>query len=49
MIEAVAARELDRAEEFMEKFGITKAYGSYEELAEDGNVGMWILNCGNVP
>ena len=32
---AVASRDLHRAEEFANRFGIDKAYGSYEELAED--------------
>lgn len=35
---AVAARDLGRAEKFAQKFGITKAYGSYLELAQDSNV-----------
>ncbi|XP_005412980.1 PREDICTED: trans-1,2-dihydrobenzene-1,2-diol dehydrogenase [Chinchilla lanigera] len=35
---AVAARELSRAREFAQKHGIPRAYGSYQELAEDPNV-----------
>lgn len=35
---AVAARDLGRAKEFAEKFGVKKAYGSYLELAQDPNV-----------
>lgn len=35
---AVAARDLNRAEEFAQKYNIPKAYGSYEELAKDPNV-----------
>ncbi|GAB1292077.1 Trans-1,2-dihydrobenzene-1,2-diol dehydrogenase [Apodemus speciosus] len=35
---AVAARDLNRAEEFARKHNIPKAYGSYEELAKDPNV-----------
>lgn len=35
---AVASRDLERAKAFAEKFGIPKAYGSYEELAEDPDV-----------
>lgn len=35
---AVAAREEDRAKAFAEKYGISKAYGSYEELAADPEV-----------
>lgn len=36
---AVAARDLSRAKEFALKHDIPKAYGSYEELAKDPNVG----------
>ncbi|KAM6153887.1 trans-1,2-dihydrobenzene-1,2-diol dehydrogenase [Erethizon dorsatum] len=35
---AVAARELSRAREFARKYGVPRAYGSYEELAKDPNV-----------
>lgn len=35
---AVAARDLGRSQEFAERFGIPKAYGSYSELAQDPNV-----------
>ena len=35
---AVASRDLGRAKAFAEKFGIPKAYGSYEELAKDPDV-----------
>ena len=35
---AVAARELDRAQEFAEKYGFEKAYGSYEEMLADEKV-----------
>lgn len=38
---AVAARDLSRAKEFARKHDIPKAYGSYEELAKDPNVGEW--------
>ena len=38
-IAAVAARQLDRAQQFADKFGIPQAYGSYEELAKDPNIG----------
>uniref|UniRef100_A0A2K6JMR7 Dihydrodiol dehydrogenase n=2 Tax=Rhinopithecus TaxID=542827 RepID=A0A2K6JMR7_RHIBE len=37
---AVAARDLSRAKEFAQKHDIPKAYGSYEELAKDPNVGV---------
>lgn len=35
---AVAARDVSRAEDFANRFGISKAYGSYLELAKDPNV-----------
>lgn len=35
---AVASRSLERAKAFAEKFGVEKAYGSYEELAKDPDV-----------
>lgn len=35
---AVAARDLQRAQGFAEKYGFEKAYGSYEEMAEDPEV-----------
>ena len=35
---AIAARDLDRAEAFAEKWGFEKAYGSYEELVTDPEV-----------
>ncbi|WP_461206378.1 Gfo/Idh/MocA family protein [Clostridium sp. DL1XJH146] len=37
-IYAVASRSLDRAKEFGDKFGITKCYGSYDELINDDEV-----------
>jgi len=37
-IYAVAARSLDKAREFADKHGIEKAYGSYDELLNDGEV-----------
>lgn len=37
-IVAVAARDVNRAGEFAQRFGIPSAYGSYEELANDPNV-----------
>lgn len=39
---AVAARDLSRAQQFAKTHKITKAYGSYKELAEDKNVGMFV-------
>lgn len=35
---AVAARDVDRADEFAKRFDISKAYGSYLELAQDCDV-----------
>ena len=35
---AVAAREYERAQVFADKFGFTKAYGSYVDMLEDPNV-----------
>lgn len=38
-VAAVAARDLGRAQDFARRFGIPRAYGSYEELAEDPDLG----------
>ncbi len=38
---AVAARDLKKAQEFVKKFDIPNAYGSYQELAQDPNVGQY--------
>ena len=35
---AIAGRNMEKAEEFKEKYGFQKAYGSYEELIEDPEV-----------
>lgn len=35
---AVASRDLERGKAFAEKFGVTKVYGSYEEMLEDKEV-----------
>ena len=35
---AVAARDISRAEEFAQRYGIEKSYGSYQDLYEDPNV-----------
>ena len=40
LIEAVASRDKAKAEEFASRFGVEKAYGSYEELYEDSNVDL---------
>jgi predicted dehydrogenase len=37
---AVAARDIDRAKVFAEKYGIKKAYGSYEEMVDDPEVDL---------
>lgn len=37
---AVASRDLAKAQEFARKYGFTKAYGSYEELADDPQVDL---------
>lgn len=37
---AVGARDLTRAQEFAELYGIPKAYGDYETLAKDPDIGM---------
>lgn len=38
-IAVIASRSLERAKEFAGKHGIPKAYGGYEELASDPDVG----------
>lgn len=37
---AVAARQLEKAQKFAAEHGFTKAYGSYEELADDPQVNL---------
>ena len=37
-IVAVAGRSLERAKEFAARFSVAKAYGSYEQLAQDSDV-----------
>ncbi|OWK50030.1 Trans-1,2-dihydrobenzene-1,2-diol dehydrogenase [Lonchura striata] len=37
-VAAVAARDLGRAQAFARRFGVPRAYGSYEELAEDPDI-----------
>ena len=37
-IKAVAARSIERSKEFAEKFGIERAYGSYDELFQDNDI-----------
>lgn len=38
-IAVIASRSLERAKEFAKRHGIPKAYGSYEELANDPDIG----------
>lgn len=38
-IAAIASRSLERAKEFAKRHGIPKAYSSYEELANDPDIG----------
>lgn len=37
---AVASRDIKKAEDFKEKWGFEKAYGSYEELAKDSEIDL---------
>src|SRR5258708_24709616 len=37
-VSAIASRDKERAESVAQKFGIAKAYGSYEELLKDPDV-----------
>ena len=37
---AVASRSLERAQAFADKWGFEKAYGSYEELAQDSEADL---------
>ena len=37
---AVASRDLKRSQEFAKKFNIPKAYGSYEEISRDKDLGL---------
>ena len=43
-VEAVAARDLSKAREFAERFGIKRSYGSYEELAKDKDLGDLLVS-----
>lgn len=36
---AIAAKDISRAKDFADNFGISTYYGSYEELGNDSNVG----------
>lgn len=37
---AVAARDLEKAEKFLNEYGFKKAYGSYEEMLKDENIDL---------
>jgi len=39
-LQSVAARDLERAEEFASRFGFAKAFGCYEEVAKDETVNV---------
>lgn len=39
---AVAARDLNRAEEFAKTYNIPKAYGNYDDLARDKEIGLYL-------
>lgn len=40
---AIAAKDKSRAKDFADDHGILTYYGSYEELGNDSNVGMYYL------
>ena len=40
---AAASRSAEKAKAFAEEFGAEKAYGSYEEMAADGNVDLALI------
>ena len=37
---AIASRDLGRAKEFAKKYGVKKAYGSYEEMVQDSKIDL---------
>ena len=39
-IHAIASRSFEKAEAFAQKWGISKAYGSYEDLVKDENIDL---------
>lgn len=41
---ACAARDSSRAQKFAELYRFERAYGTYEELANDKDVGKWVIN-----
>lgn len=44
---AVAARKLEDAQDFAQKHNILRAYGSYDELARDPDIGEKTVVCMN--
>ena len=38
VLAAVASRDLETAKKFAEKYNVPKAYGTYEELADDPDI-----------
>lgn len=45
---AVAARQLQNAQEFARKHSIPQAYGGYEALARDPNIGEFVSDLGQI-
>lgn len=45
---AVAARKFADAQEFAKKHSISRAYGSYEELARDPEIGWFLSDLGQI-
>lgn len=45
---AVASRSIEKSQEFANKFGLERAYGSYEELALDSDVDIVYIGTPNV-
>lgn len=43
-IVAVASRDLQHAEEFAKRHKVPRAYGSYQELAQDPEIGELLLH-----
>lgn len=40
---AVAAQDLKRAQDFAKEFNMTRAYGSYEEIVKDPEIGKPVI------
>ena len=45
IVEAVAARSKESAEDFGKKFGVKKCYANYSGLEKDNDIGMFVGNC----